>query len=383
MIKFWLLRLSVAHKIAAFTALCVLLCGLFLSLATVQGNHALAEQSLHLLGENLSAQLADSSTAALVEGDKLSLQAQLESLMKNPLVAAATVYDIANQPIVEAGDNRNGVGFSAAITYHDSIAGYALITLDATLLKKQASLLGWQLAGLSFLLSGLCYLLTLQAGRWLAELSLQLASIVRASNYPNNTLGLPVLYRGDDELGQLVRQIIKGPNKATARSESGLVVLLLQANNAEQNELEHFYPALRKISKLYTGDLQLSGSHAFSLAFSQSDDKDSYLFRALCCAYLVNGLAQDALEHHSISLAFNDNASSLFAKEELLEQAAKITASRISANIRLFEHDSVKQRCEFNTTDGDAWLTGFKPPYDAMLERQLSTLRQQLAARQS
>jgi len=82
---------------------------------------------------NLSAHRALDST---LNHDLVSLQVILSDVAENPSVINATIHDVENNLLVQAGRRNANPGsnhfgnFSAPITLHNSIAGYVTITLD-------------------------------------------------------------------------------------------------------------------------------------------------------------------------------------------------------------------------------------------------------------
>lgn len=383
-------QLPVARKLALLTATCSLLSCLLLVVATVQSHQRLAEDNLEHIGNNLSQQLAYSATSSLVQGDKLSLQSMLKQLLDNPLIIRAAVYDVANQPVAEAGGDKTGSSFTASVTYHDSMAGYVLITLDPTPLTKKSSGLGWQLTGLSLLISALVYLLTLPLGRHLSDLLQALGQLVRAHNYPANTIGIDKLYSGRDELQQLVQRVLTGPATGEKYGDQGVAVVHIQAQG-EQPVLAQFVQRLNNICKLYDGELQLSRPGGISLLFKQSDDDQQYPFQAICCAYLVHRLMSEQQPdiNFGMGLAIDEQpGEQLFAQQNLIEQALRIASHHLDGIIgdqAIFDHDSVAHRIRSDDLEKqyseDVWrvFEGFNDPYEALLARQLNSLEKQLS----
>jgi uncharacterized membrane protein affecting hemolysin expression len=69
--------------------------------------------------------------------DLVSMQVTLKDIAKNPGVESATIHDLDNRLLVQAGESPglNQVvathqNFTAPITLHDSVAGYVTVTLD-------------------------------------------------------------------------------------------------------------------------------------------------------------------------------------------------------------------------------------------------------------
>lgn len=398
MIIYHLSQLTIARKLALLTATCSFLSCLLLVIATVQSHHRLAKDNLEHIGNHLSQQLANSATSSLIQGDKLSLQSLLKQLIDNPLIIRAAVYDVANQPVAEAGEDKTGSSFTTPITYHDSMAGYVLITFDPSPILKKSSWLGWQLTGLALLVSVLVYILTLPLGRKISALLQVLGQLIKAHNYPANTMGIDKLYDGQDELQQLVQRVLTGPATIEKHGNQGIAVVHIQAQGT-QPALSRFVQQLNNICKLYDGELQLSRPDGISLIFKQTSDNQQYPFQAICCAYLVHSLMSEQFMTEQLSdmsfsmgLAMDEHPSdSLFAQQHLIEQALKIASRHLDGIIgdqAIFDHNSVAHKVRSDDIEKhyseDVWrvFEGFNDPYEALLARQLSSLDKQLSRQQ-
>ena len=366
----------------------------------MQSQQRLAEDNLEHIGQHLSQQLASGATSSLVQGDKLSLQSQLMQLINNPLITRAAVYDVANQPIAEAGEGEAGSSFTASITYHDSMAGYVLVTLDPSTITAKSRKLSWQLTGLALLISTLVYLLTLPLGRRISRLIKKLDQLIRAHNYPANTIGIDRLYAGQDELKQLVNRVLTGPAAIQKHSDQGVAVVHIQTHG-QQPVLSRFVQQLNVICKLYDGELQLSRPGGISLLFKQTREDPQYPFHAICCAYLVHRLMSEQLSdeqanleqqpsiYFGMGLAMDEHPSdSLFAEQKLIEQALQIAQRHLDGIVggqAIFDHHSVAHRVRSDDIEKqyseDVWrvFEGFNDPYEALLARQLNSLEEQLS----
>jgi uncharacterized membrane protein affecting hemolysin expression len=412
-----LLQLPLAQKAALLSSTLCFCASIILILASFQSDRQLILHSSQLLGDSLARQLASDASNPLVQGDKLSLQSLLNKIIKSPIIVSGAIYDVANRPLAAAGrEPEDGQSLSASITFQDSIAGYAVITLDTTPLQQYASALGWQLVLLALLLSGLCYVLSLQPARYVSRLINDLAAIASlpAGKRSRNTR---ISYQGHDELQQLAKQLIAepaailAPNPPGKLRSQGRAVLAFHIVNLAELQQQHTTPELQQlfldfeqrlklISQLYNGVLSTHSSDSLCLSFDAIDDEDSYPFRALCCGYLMlqwqpqlplllrAGLALDNELDHG-------NSSSLQQQLQTQTVIARALAvatldQQLVAEQQLYQHSSVKPRlsCSANnkqppdngatSTDGSRVIDALTPPYQTVLQQQLNSLQTKL-----
>jgi uncharacterized membrane protein affecting hemolysin expression len=410
-----LLQLPLAQKAALLSSALCFCASVILILASLQSDRQLILHSSQLLGDSLARQLASDASNPLVKGDKLSLQALLNKLIKSPLIASGAIYDVANRPLAAAGRaTDDGQSLSASITFQDSIAGYAVITLDTAPLQQHASTLGWQLVLLALLLSGLCYVLSLLPARYLSNFINDLAAIasVADSKRKRNTR---ISYQGQDELQQLAKQLISGPAAATPIQtdkphSQGRAVLAFRIVNLAELQQQQTAPALQQllidfeqrlklISQLYNGVLSIHSSDSLCLSFDAMDEEHSYPFRALCCGYLIMqwqpqlalllraGLAMDSeLDSSNSSLQQQLQAQALAARA----LAVATTDQQLLAEPQIYQHSSVKPRLsaklgsdqQDGTDDnsGPRLIDTLTPSYQSVLQQQLSSLQAKLGS---
>ena len=86
-------------------------------------------------GRALSTLAARQAVDATLNHDLVSLQVILRDIASNGRVVNATIHDVENRLLVQAGDSASpgSLGlrnFSAPVTFHDSVAGHVTITLN-------------------------------------------------------------------------------------------------------------------------------------------------------------------------------------------------------------------------------------------------------------
>lgn len=393
------LDLALAKKIALVTALVSLSTCAVLILASYQGSRQLIQHSTELLGHSLTGQLARDAANPLVQGDKLGLQAQLLALVDNSLVVQAAIYDVENRPIAEAGIQSQGESFSASITFQDSLAGYAVLVLNPTQLQREAQWLAWQLLALALLLMALAYLLSLIPAR---HLNNALSDLTHLAGRPTSLRrpSYPAGYRGIHELQTLAEVLINGPASAPPTPGSSAVALLtVEIENLETLPeqfdsrqlvalLQDFHQQLETICTLYDGKLRVSRSNAFSATFARTDEDESYPFRALCSGHLIEQWMsqQQAGLNIRLGLGLSDYDQSQQVEQQLarqynLEQTLSIGRTGgglLAASTELQEHPSVQDRVLITPiNDRVIAIDALTEPYEALLNRQLSTLGRQ------
>lgn len=403
------LQLSIPQKAALICTLCCF----SISLSIVAGSHIadkqLIQRSGQLYGESLTRQLARDASNPLVQGDKLSLQSLLNKLVESPIVVRGSIYDIENRLIADAGQvQRQAQSISASITFQDSIAGYAVITLDATPLLQQVNKASWQLTSLVFVLSGLCFLLCFIPARYVSTALKDLtviASIPAGQRKTNSQIG----YRGDDEIQQLAHQILSSSPKAQNTDQHGFTeaVLVIELDNLHElrrrlnrQELESLVTTTNQqlimISKLYDGKLSVHRSNGFCITFGGKDSEGDFPFRALCSGLLaLRWLQQSILDvREGIALSNHplpkNSTERHFLQQELIERAiinGAIANNQLITEENLYQHVSVKGRViKHQLLEDDAELPGriiidhVMEPYGDLLTRQFDTLRTQFNA---
>ncbi len=408
--RFWLLPL--AQKIASITACLCLLSACILVVASHQGHRSLINQASALFGESLVEKLAFDASTALIQDDKLSLQSLLKELIESPMISRAVIYDIENQPVVEAGEPSDGLSFSASITFQDSIAGYAVVFFQSETLTTAATSLSWQLFGLSFLLSALVFMISLPPGRHLAAIIKDL-TLIAATPIKKRRGITATAYRGQDELKQLAFAVQNPPkDSVTATTQylpNGQYALLTiklldlqselqqQSVNTVSKRMNVFIKQLKTICALYDGKMEVSRENSLSVIFSAEDDEGNYPFRAICSAFLIKQSLTNQPEYFDISIGISEglntlaNADPSLAKQATISRSLEIaTAAQHSIGIsqRLSAHTSISGKITTSALESDTALDAIlqcvridtiNPPYDELLDKQSKKLGAQFS----
>lgn len=313
--------LPLAQKCSITITLLCLLSSLVISLISVTGANRIIEQGTEIYGQSLANQLAQAASNPLIQGDHLSLQSLVNDSISSAALKRAAVYDVNNQPLVEAGEPYADDSYSASITFEQSIAGYVVVSYDASSLHRQLNTLCWQLVALALVLAAIVYGLSLSASTGLSQLLQNLSARIQADRTKSDLMTTPLPnYPGNDELGKLIDSVNTAcpesdaggaaksdiayphtpPYQSTStdcsKSElpSALITIKLDAQGKNQSDsninhatLTHIQQQMLTLCKLYDGKFQLIASNTLCFQFYQQSSGDSCSFRALCAAYLL------------------------------------------------------------------------------------------------
>lgn len=398
--------LSIPSKAALITSCCCLLTALIVVVANHYESKDLISRSGQLHGESLVRQLARDARNPLVQSDKLSLQAILNRLVESPVIIRGTIYNLENQIVADAGEvRRRAQSISASITFQDTIAGYAVITLNATPLNEQATSSNIRMVILSVLLAVISYFIYLIPARNISSVIKDLTVI---AGIPHNQRknNVNISYKGDDELQKLAQQVLARQSKPTPSMHSSqgtnvcyravLAIRLsnlreLRINHSEQGVsalLNNIYQQLDTICKLYDGAVEVNSSSSFVLTFDGTNYDETYPFRAICAGHLALMWAQQNQITVSAGAIMSTDPLPVnpidgkFHNQVLNERAMQLATAhnKLIAQATIAQHDSVKGRIISSaqidyTIDIDTIaVEQFAPSYDNLLAGQLRTL---------
>ncbi|MES2821384.1 MAG: histidine kinase [Pseudomonadota bacterium] len=166
------------------------------------------QQQADALGQSLLVQTADSARERLVANDLLSLNVQLNQLVKNPLVAHAALYSVDNRILAEAGarpkqgllGEADGL-YSTPITFQEVMAGHLRLSLDMQQFQQPMTISLQSMGLLSLILLALTLALSMRLGRHISTPLLALRLWLRDPDDPAPGAGR------QDEIGDLARQL--------------------------------------------------------------------------------------------------------------------------------------------------------------------------------
>lgn len=247
-----------------------------------QQNQKLLDLRTAHYGTSLAKLTAGQAANATLNSDLVSLQVGLENLIKNPHVLSATIHDVENQLLVQAGDSptlgqyssANSRSFTAPITLHDSVAGYVAVTLDTEAIYA-AQDNGWLIG-----LVAIC-------------LMLMIFSLMTSPKLTNSRAPEP----NPEQEHEL-------PTHHNASADDVQVVLLLhvlnintlrkQINGSLRGKLfAELGKKIDGINMLYNGKIESASENWLSIRYGGDDIADAS-FRAACAAILLFQLIDES-----------------------------------------------------------------------------------------
>lgn len=313
-------------------------------------------------GESLALLSANHAAEAFPSQNQVELRLILSELKKTPWVEVATIHDIENQLLAQAGkhvESNDLINFTSPIVIHDSIAGYLTITLD----KSNYSNL--PILQRVFVITGALLVLAV----WLAIK----ANFIEIQRTPKQEMNHAVEAEEQDKES-------KDPEEEITTSPKVYAVIQIKNLSVLNQQLNHSTLAktLNKVGKITSDVLALySGAgceiegDCYTLSFGAEDDIHEALFRAVCSAHLIVELASII---HNIPL---DLAGLVSANKNDLTPV-NIPVAGIQLDESAAEDDLIIRRLRFmdvNEQDGQKIISGFEQPFKNLLENQ----RKQLA----
>jgi len=326
----------------------------------------LNEVHLQHYGNAMATLAANQAIDAAFNHDLVSLQVILSDVMENPRTLLATIHDVENNLLVQAGDGRsfgaNPDTFTAPIVLHDSIAGYVSVTIDAQ------PLLGTALGTLLFIIIG--------------SLLLGLIWELRRSGCIELDLS-PVRSTTDDsspECNQESSDLDQPQPIDPAQIPKVYSVIQLKNRDVLQQQLngENFRRTLGELElvvsdvlALYNGASYELIEDRFELTFYADDATNEALFRATCSAWLIVEIGS-IVNNIPLDLAALVSANHLDLIPTNLP-CAGLVLEELAASDELIQ----RRVCflDVGDNDGRKVVSGFEQPFQSLLEKQ----RHQLA----
>lgn len=365
----------------ASTALIVLL--LISAVTSSQQQKLLDIRTAHY-GNALAEQAANQAANATINDDRVSLQITLKEIVANPDIFSATIHDVENKLLVQAGnspstggyDSSNSANFTAPITLHDSIAGFLTVTVDTQSIYKQQDTV-WILG-----LAVVCLALI--------GLSLMSAPTSVKMKLKNKPASPPTI---DEDLSPITPK-----NTSTASTDLVEATLMLRACNIDMlrkqinsslktklyDELAH---KLDGINMLYSGKVESASDDWITIKYSGSDSCDAS-FRAICGTLLLFSLLQDSTNslqlEFSAAVFISDNKpqlSKLLASSKLIQSCQQQLIQRPQSSLLLHNdscvNDALQQRIRAGKNEKSAWLDveGLQSAYESLLTKQSNHLQ--------
>jgi len=296
--------------------------------------------------------------------DLVRLQVILQDVVENPHTPLATIHDVENKLLVQAGKARGTpkqtATFTSPIILHDSIAGYVSVTIDASRWSpRSVSLLVSAFATLMLTLAAWS-LFRSQAVNWHPQ---QLSTAENPENTSPSS-ETPYTNKLAAEPQDMVFAVIHIKN---------LNVLKQQLNG------QSFRNTTVRLEKIISDVMALYGGHQFQLTenyyvlqFYTRQNNGESLFNASCSAYLILELA-GIIDKVPLDLAALVSAN----ENDIVPE--KLPFAGLILEVTAASEALISRRIEFmdlGTNDGRRVLADFHQPFKALLENQLKQLYQ-------
>lgn len=350
--------------------------------------HVIVE-SLHNRTAQYGRALADLAARQAIDAtlnhDLVSLQVILSDIAENPDVANATIHDVENNLLVQAGQapdkgrpQANQRYFTAPITLHNSIAGYVTVSLGLASVTDVERQIYWLFGFMAILLIALT-LSALYFGRsWAVPLAISRPAIPIVDSPPGPEPELSV-----------------SGNAAFPRVE-----MVVRFHNLRELSVQLDSRAFRKVSRrieeqfkgilaLYSGQLIQMDAEQARIAFANPEVEREAAFQAVCSAKLLLTLNEQSaqfplrlsamivhrdsdstiLKNLQYQLAESDEYNQLLSEAadgSLLMEARLIRDSDFAAKIRQQPLDEFEDLVE---------ILALSEQYEQLLERQLTQLQ--------
>ncbi len=354
------------QQIPRLTAACLgaLLALIVSIMLTLPSSLNMSEQYLTSYGNALAEMAAKQAVDAAFNHDLVRLQVILQDVMANPHTLLATIHDVENNLLVQAGDtpygaSSNAVQFTSAIVLHDSIAGYVTLTINNQIWSFRSTETLFFAIALLLIVVAAWDMIRNQAILFLPSARSSHDSGSASTAEPEDEHELP----SDDEFESVFSVIhIKNLN-----------VLKQQLNGqAFRDTIARLEKIIADVMALYGGKKFALIDNYYVLTFKASDSHGEALFRSACSAYLILELA-GIIDKIPLDLAALVSAQENDVTPEKLPFAGLIVESSAAQN------ELINHRTEFmdlGKDDGRQVIAGFKQPFQNLLDGQTKQLLQ-------
>jgi hypothetical protein len=301
--------------------------GLFVGLRTGQ----LVDRTIDAYGETVVAQLANASIDAALQRDMISLQAHVGRLLEAQGILAASLYDMENQLLAQAGatprelHGRDFVHhFTAALALGDNVAGRAVIALDTRDIEPLQRQIVWALLAACTGIFLLMLVISFRIARYWRQQQMALSREFLAVIPADVLLGLEkeiaahaVLTMEDvqavmgavdvyvDELKQPSPAMLLNAAAEIAHPSHGYAYLLLECQNFEVLQRQVSRERLRALLNLFQLQLEgacclyggqripTAGAYVKIMFAARADQPEAAALQAASCAYVLSGVLKD------------------------------------------------------------------------------------------
>ncbi len=363
------IRLRFIPKLTAFCS-GGFIASLALAIILIPSIQAISQDYVSNYGRALATLASKQAVDATFNHDLVRLQVILQDVIANPHATLATIHDVENNLLVQAGDARalpsQSATFNSPITLRDSIAGYVSVTVNTEVWSLRSAIV--LVAAVSCLLASLALWSLFHSGaiEWITKPS-------QTSPSPDESGA-----GGDQSQGETGGEISTLPEEV--ESEVFAIIHIKNLNVLKQQlNGQSFRHTLARLEKIISDVMALYGGHKFQLTnnyfilnFYDRDDRGEALFNASCTAYLILELA-GILNKIPLDLAALVSANRDNIIPEKLPFAGLIVEETAGAEML------INRRIEFvelGTSDGRQVVSGFQQPFKNLLENQRKQLSQ-------
>ena len=352
-----------ALALGAFIALLVMGSSI---LALAQKRHG--EQMVNY-GQALATLAAKQSIDAAFNHDLVRLQLILQDVVANPHIMVATMHDVEQNLLVQAGNSYEQntdklLSLTAAVALNESIAGTVSVSLDPTL-PGLSSLSKLLYASLLILL--LVTVLYAYQARTL-DFRLVRAGKSEVNNVVDDDLDSQTMNTGEQELAEIEKNtpcaytVIHLKNRPVLEQQLNAQVLRKTCQRLEK--------IISDVLALYGGLYHKNFGHYYILYFSSGNMSSEALFRATCSAHIILELASTI---HNVPL---DLAAFVSANaDDLTPQRLPVAGLVVESDAA--RDDVLQRRVKFmdlGTENGRKIVAGFHAPFNGLLDKQCQQL---------
>lgn len=384
------------HHIPTLAALCLgaLLAMALTALLIIPSAERTQGKRVQDYGDALANLASRQTVDATFNHDLVRLQLILQDITDNPGVMLATIHDVENNLLVQAGETRfgrhDGTVHTSPIILHDSIAGYVSVSVNYPPATATSTSMIFLLAtmGLLFIAVASWSFYRADAIEFIKEDKPQgspgpLSSENNTSSdgsasehefeghgYNNNDAAD---HEGTGE--EDVDDVDNNGTKVYAIIHLKNLDVLKQQLNGEsfRSTLACVEHIIRDVMGLYGGrQVELNGNY-YVLTFKAGEEIGEAQFRAACSAYLI-------LELAGIVNKIPLDLAALVSEQEQDLSPGRLPFSGLIINETGGQNPLMLERIalmDLGTEDGRKVFSGFYPPYQSLLENQ----RKQLAQR--
>lgn len=335
-------------------------------------------------GNALSSLAAKQATDATLNHDLVSLQVTVSDVARNPHVLSATIHDVENRLLVQAGESpntgdyvlREHQSFTAPITLHDSVAGYVTVSIDSQALYEQQDDT-WLLALLG-LAGALLVLSILNVRQRPTEAGSGASNENGAEITTANPSDTPSPQANGEEI--IIGLSIQCVNWPTLKQQL--------SGTLKQQLFDDLERQLSGINTLYSGKVNAAQDDFVELHFT-GDDVGNTTFRAICAAQLLLQLLQSGCAgiqlQYTCAIYRSDKTHALkqHIHNHRRQQQLQATLKQHSANTLLLDGQDcatsqLLQRVQVQSALIDEhWfvIEHLQPSYQGLLDKQAQQLQ--------